>query len=88
MLDDQAEDASARRLSEAMQQYWVNFAKTGNPNGTSLPEWPKFDGSNKRYMELSMEGPLPKAALRGEACSIYSEKLNRDLDKLSQGAAR
>ena len=22
-----------------MQQYWVNFAKTGNPNGEGLPNW-------------------------------------------------
>lgn len=26
-------------LSEVMQQYFVNFAKTGNPNGAGLPEW-------------------------------------------------
>ena len=26
-------------LSEIMQQYWVNFAKTGNPNGEGLPNW-------------------------------------------------
>lgn len=88
LLDDQAADPAARRLSEAMQQYWVNFAKTGNPNGVGLPEWPKFDGANKRYLELSMEGPLPKAALRNQACTIYSDKLNRDLDELSQAAPR
>ncbi len=28
------------KLSEIMQNYWVNFAKTGNPNGESLPDWP------------------------------------------------
>ncbi|HEY1805894.1 MAG TPA: carboxylesterase family protein [Terracidiphilus sp.] len=32
-----------RKLSEEMMGYWTNFAKTGDPNGPGLPEWPRFD---------------------------------------------
>jgi len=31
-----------RKLSEEMMGYWTNFAKTGDPNGAGLPEWPKY----------------------------------------------
>jgi carboxylesterase type B len=26
-----------------MQEFWTNFAKTGNPNGANMPVWPAFD---------------------------------------------
>lgn len=38
-------------LAELMSNYWVNFVKTGNPNGSSVPEWPKFD-SNKNLVKV------------------------------------
>lgn len=28
------------KISETMQSYFVNFIKTGNPNGQALPNWP------------------------------------------------
>ena len=38
--------AEDRELSEAMMGYWSNFAKTGDPNGSGLPTWPKYGADN------------------------------------------
>ena len=45
-------------VSEIMQQYWVNFAKTGNPNGKGLPYWPAFDESTPSTMQFSYGASL------------------------------
>src|SRR5205085_101190 len=29
-------------ISNAIQTYWTNFVTTGDPNGSSLPQWPRF----------------------------------------------
>ncbi|WP_438863872.1 carboxylesterase/lipase family protein [Neptunicella sp.] len=36
-------------ISAKMQQYFINFIKTGNPNGSELPEWPEF-ADNQRIV--------------------------------------
>jgi para-nitrobenzyl esterase len=37
-------------LSELIRSYWINFARTGNPNGPGLPQWPAFTENNQKVM--------------------------------------
>jgi para-nitrobenzyl esterase len=49
-------------FSREIQSYWVNFAKTGDPNGPGLPRWPAFSASSPRVMYLDAHphaGPVP-----------------------------
>jgi para-nitrobenzyl esterase len=45
-------------VSDVMSDYWVNFAKTGDPNGTGLPKWEPYNSDAEPYMEL---GETPSA---------------------------
>ena len=42
------------QLAKYLSNYWVNFAKTGNPNGEGLPLWPRFQDGNQ-VMLLDVE---------------------------------
>ncbi len=70
-------NATDYRISEEMQGYWTNFAKTGNPNGGNLPHWPRFDPSTRAYLDLTSAGPVAKQGLRRSVCSLYMEMLDR-----------
>ena len=39
-------DADDKRASNEMMRYWVDLAKSHNPNGHGLPEWPAYRGGD------------------------------------------
>ncbi|MBL4819386.1 MAG: carboxylesterase family protein [Gammaproteobacteria bacterium] len=42
-------------ISDNMSSYWVQFAKSGNPNGTGLPDWPAYTLETERYQIIGAE---------------------------------
>jgi len=43
-------------ISRMAQSYWVNFARTGDPNGAGLPAWPRHDPRKDLIFEFRPEG--------------------------------
>jgi para-nitrobenzyl esterase len=63
------------KLADLMETYWTNFAKTGNPNSSGLPNWPQ-QGKSGTYIQFQQDGTVQTATgLRSEQCGIYRDWL-------------
>jgi len=60
-------------LAMILSSYWVNFAKTGNPNGEGLPHWPKYDGGKNMVMIFN-EQPQAQRLPNKEALDLLYSK--------------
>ncbi|MGO9588928.1 MAG: carboxylesterase/lipase family protein [Candidatus Acidiferrales bacterium] len=45
--------AADKAMADQVSSYWVNFAKTGDPNGSGLPTWPAFTDADQQVMNLN-----------------------------------
>jgi para-nitrobenzyl esterase len=54
-----------RTLSQRLQAYWANFARSGDPNGGGLPQWQKFAAKSPTIQLIGEKigpGPIPHLA--------------------------
>lgn len=57
--DEHRWDARDQAVSRMMGDYWVRFARTGDPNGGSAPRWPAVSSPPTAYLSI---GETTKAA--------------------------
>lgn len=64
-----------RALSELMSSYWVNFIRTGDPNGGSLPAWAPYVPGGRAIMRLGDQtGAHELDAARFEVLRAHSSR--------------
>ena len=71
-----------KELAKVMNTYWANFAKTGNPNGKDLPNWPLYDTQNEKILDIELNGkPVAKPDPRKARLNVI-EKGFKSRDKI------
>jgi para-nitrobenzyl esterase len=69
-----------RKLSDELGAYWVNFVKTGNPNGGGLPKWPMLTTTDRQILELG-DTTRPRVVLEEDRLALF-EHFVRDGGRL------
>jgi carboxylesterase type B len=71
--------AQDEELSEHVQQYWTNFARTGDPNGPALPEWPKVAAGKSNLLRFTNQSIIISTSPRTTICGAFAAEIE---DKL------
>lgn len=63
------------RVEELLSTYWLNFIKTGDPNGNGQPVWKKYDNNEGFILEVSNTtvAPLPSLKKQFEAFKLVNK---------------
>jgi para-nitrobenzyl esterase len=69
----------AAPLSRAIQTYWANFARSGDPNGNALPEWPDYDPDFKLRLVLDAAtiAPIPEPPEQFRRCELWDQYVHQ-----------
>jgi len=62
----------AEPLVPVIQGYWINFARSGNPNGPGLPEWQAFDLNSQKVQVFDTTFRTESAKV-ADRCAFWDE---------------
>ncbi len=62
---------SDHRYADIVSGYWVQFAKTGDPNGADRPGWPRASAGNDLLLEFSQTAPVLRRDFRQRRQSFW-----------------
>jgi len=72
VFGDQPVSSPADPRPYALVDYWVAFARNGDPNAPGLAAWPRQTRQTRPYLLFSDAGPLVRTDLRAPFCALLN----------------
>ncbi len=73
-------NSTDHKLSQIIQAYWTNFAKSGDPNCPGLPRWDAWSMDQEPYLSFSQSGDaVPQQHFSPIFCHLSPERLKEQL---------
>ena len=71
--------ATDHKLATIMSAYWINFARTGDPNGPGLPQWPLFEAATRSPVLDISATPAVGDSLGPDKSKLYEALYQRQV---------
>jgi para-nitrobenzyl esterase len=52
---------SDMRMAASISEFWLQFARSGNPNPPGIERWQKYDRDTDRWMVFENDGPVVRS---------------------------
>lgn len=83
-----ATTAADEKMAQTVNAYWANFAKTGNPNGPGLPNWPRYSTQTDTLMDFAQTGAKaetdPWKARLDVTATLANQAMKRDTNEVAK----
>ena len=65
-----------RELARQITGYWTNFAKTGDPNGSGLPQWPAYNSDTHSALVFDTQQSQSTSGVRRSKLDVFDQVLD------------
>ena len=74
--------AQTDQLTDLLRTYWVNFARTGDPNADHLPPWPSYRAEEDNWLVIRDQARIERQVIKDKLDFIeadYWRRINKEI---------
>jgi para-nitrobenzyl esterase len=86
LSDDGKDPPGEKKLADVMMNCWIEFAKSGDPNGEHIPNWPTHSVTGDDCLEFGDTIKATQGLLKRE-CDAFDKLLHQELEEMESASS-